>query len=72
MERQRLNAINAKRNRDRKKKEKEALVAQMDILRQDNQELEKELQKAKAILQANGLLHLMEERVVADTWNGIE
>ena len=44
MEKARLNAINAKINRDRKKKEREALILQMDQLRERNEELLQENQ----------------------------
>lgn len=45
MERCRLNAINAKINRDKKKKEKNALQSEMSKLQQENQELKKKNKK---------------------------
>ena len=41
MEQKRINAINAKRNRDRKRKEKNSLEKSMSILRQENERLKK-------------------------------
>merc|ERR1719414_2758936 len=45
MEQKRQNAINAKVNRDRKKKEKNALQSQMQILRNENKSLQKKNRK---------------------------
>lgn len=69
MERARLNAINAKRNRDRKKHEKAAMDAEMSRLRVENQGLrranshlrarmvqaEEELRQIREILRSNNL-----------------
>lgn len=46
-EKNRQNAINAKLNRDRKKRETEALRAQMEMLRGNNEDLQKELDALK-------------------------
>jgi hypothetical protein len=68
-ERCRRNAINAKLNRDRKMKEKDALAKQMNMLRRENQRLqdeaaaveerassaEAELDRLRAVLRENGL-----------------
>jgi len=69
MERARINAINAKRNRDRKKQEKQALEQEMTRLRNENQGLkrtaanfkeraasaESELQQIRQLLKLNNL-----------------
>jgi len=70
MERARLNAINAKRNRDRKKNERQRMEQEMNRLKSENQGLkrtankmkeradsaESELQKIREMLRANNLL----------------
>jgi len=69
MERARINAINAKRNRDRKKQEKQSLEQEMSRLRSENQGLkrtaanlkeraasaESELQQIRRLLKLNNL-----------------
>ena len=66
MERNRLNAINAKVNRDRKKKEREALIKQMDLLRKknntltsENNALALENKRLKQLLKKHGMIHLI-------------
>jgi hypothetical protein len=58
-ERNRRNAINAKLNRDRKKKERNALMTQMSVLRKDNEKLSKEVLMLKKIIDHQGLGHLI-------------
>merc|ERR1712004_142412 len=48
MEQKRQNAINAKVNRDRKKKEKNALTSQMKVLRDENKSLNKKNKKYRS------------------------
>lgn len=55
-ERNRQNAINAKINRERKKKEKDALTKQMDLLRAENQKLRAQIKAKDKILKKHGLL----------------
>ena len=55
MEKNRRNALNAKINRDRKKKEREALVQQMDELRKTNTKLLSENKKLRSVLAAHGI-----------------
>ena len=50
MEQKRQNAINAKVNRDRKKKEKNALQSQMQVLRNENKSLNKKNKKYRSRL----------------------
>ena len=50
MEQKRQNAINAKINRDRKKKEKNALQSQMQVLRDENKSLQKKNRKYRTKL----------------------
>ena len=50
MEQKRQNAINAKVNRDRKKKEKNALTSQMKVLRDENKSLNKKNKKYRSRL----------------------
>ncbi len=45
-EKNRLNAINAKQNRERKKIEREAFLKEIKMLKEENQRLRKELQEA--------------------------
>ncbi|TRY73416.1 hypothetical protein TCAL_14651 [Tigriopus californicus] len=52
-EKKRLDAINAKQNRDRKKREKMALVKQMDLIRKENEAIkEREQQMTRRALKA--------------------
>ena len=75
MEKKRQDAIHAKENRDRKKKEKNALEKQMQILRKENESIRRREQESKkraeeacksveylmAILQKNGMAGLVDK-----------